>query len=184
MAEAGSGVLPREDKATAMRVLSLSGKPSASRSGRAVSTLIRKVPGLRRHLPGGFVREAAMANAGPLVETRRCISPHVFAAVMAHSRELLSAVRPWRYRWRPTRIARNTLEPIPTRGHRSRRRLATGACSSAAAPRGGVRKTSAPTPNVARALNPASARHDPAWPCAARFVRASCSAARLSSSRS
>jgi hypothetical protein len=100
MFEAGSGVLPREDKATAMRVLSLSRKPSASRSGRAVSTLIRKVPGLRRHLPGGFVREAAMANAGPLVETRRCISPHVFAAVMAHSRRLLSAVRPWRCRCR------------------------------------------------------------------------------------
>jgi hypothetical protein len=94
------GRFPREDKATAMRVLSLSGKPSASRSGRAVSTLIRKVPGLRRHLPGGFVREAAMANAGPLVETRRCISPHVFAAVMAHSRRLFSAVRPWRCRCR------------------------------------------------------------------------------------
>ena len=42
MAEAVSGILPREDKATAMRVLSLSGKPSASRSGSAVSTLIRE----------------------------------------------------------------------------------------------------------------------------------------------
>ena len=44
LAEVGSGVLPREDKATAMRVLSLSGQPSASRSGSAVSTLMRKVP--------------------------------------------------------------------------------------------------------------------------------------------
>jgi hypothetical protein len=62
---------------------------------------------------------------------------------------------------------------------------ATGACSSADAPNGaGVRKVSAPTPNVARALNPASARHCPAWPCAARFVRASYSAARLCPSRS
>ena len=43
MAEAVSGILPREDKATAMRALSRSGKPSAARSGPAVSTLMRKV---------------------------------------------------------------------------------------------------------------------------------------------
>ena len=83
MAEVGSVVLPREDKATAMRVLSLSGQPSASRSGSAVSTLIRKVSGLRRYRPGRFVGEAAMTNAGPLAGRRRCIFPHVFAAVMA-----------------------------------------------------------------------------------------------------
>ena len=94
MADAVSGILPREDKATAMRVLSLSGKPSASRSGPAVSTLIRKVSGLRRYRPGRFVGEAAMTNGGPLAETRRCISPHVFAAVMARSRRLFSALRP------------------------------------------------------------------------------------------
>ena len=41
LVQAVSGVL--NDKATAMRVLSLSGKPSAARSGPAVSTLIRKV---------------------------------------------------------------------------------------------------------------------------------------------
>jgi hypothetical protein len=34
MAKAVPAILPREDKATAMRVLSLSGKPSASWSGR------------------------------------------------------------------------------------------------------------------------------------------------------
>jgi hypothetical protein len=70
------------------------GKPSVSWSGPAVSTLIRKVFGLRRYRPGRFVAEAAMTNAGPLVETRRCISPHVFGAVMARSRRLLSALRP------------------------------------------------------------------------------------------
>jgi hypothetical protein len=40
LAVVGSVVLPREDKATAMRVLSLSGQPSASRSGPVVSRLI------------------------------------------------------------------------------------------------------------------------------------------------
>ena len=77
-------------KATAMRVLSLSGKPLVSWSGPAVSTLIRKVFGLRRYRPGRFVREAAMTSMGSLAGTRRCISPHVFAAVG----RLLSALRP------------------------------------------------------------------------------------------
>jgi hypothetical protein len=94
MAESVSGIPPREDKGTAMRVLSLSGKPSVSRSGPAASRLIRKVSGLRRYRLGRFVGEAAMTNAGPLAGTRRCISPHVFAAVMARSGRLLSAVRP------------------------------------------------------------------------------------------
>ena len=35
-----------------------------------------------------------MTNAGPLAGTRRCISPHVFAVVMARSGRLLSALRP------------------------------------------------------------------------------------------
>ena len=58
LSSAGRGrlvVLPREDKATAMRVPNLSGQPSASGSGSAVSTLIRKVSGLRRHRPGRFL---------------------------------------------------------------------------------------------------------------------------------
>jgi len=70
------------------------GKPSASRSGPAVSRLIRKVSGLRRYGPGRFLGEAAMTNAGPLAGTRRCISPHVFAIVMARSGKMLSALRP------------------------------------------------------------------------------------------
>jgi hypothetical protein len=53
LAEAVSGILPHEDKAIAIRVLSLS-EPSASRSGPAVSTLMRKVPGLM--LPSGPLR--------------------------------------------------------------------------------------------------------------------------------
>jgi hypothetical protein len=65
MVDAVLGILPREDKAIAIRVLSLS-EPSASRSGPAVSTPIRKVSGLRRHRPGRFVVEAAMTNMGTL----------------------------------------------------------------------------------------------------------------------
>jgi hypothetical protein len=94
LAEVGSGVLPREDKATAMRVLSLSGQPSASRSGSAVSTLIWKVFGLRRYRPGRLVGGAAMTNAGSLAGMWRCISQHVFAIVMARSGRLLSTLRP------------------------------------------------------------------------------------------
>ena len=61
MAGAVSGLLPLEDKATAMRIPSWSGKPLAAQSGPAVSTLIRKVSGLRRYrLP-----MAAMTNTGP-----------------------------------------------------------------------------------------------------------------------
>jgi hypothetical protein len=93
MAEAVSGILPREDKATAMRMLSLSGEALGVAAGPAVSTQIRKVSGLRPYRPGRFVGEAAMMNAGPLAGTRRCISPHVFAVVMAHSARLLSALR-------------------------------------------------------------------------------------------
>jgi hypothetical protein len=89
VAEGVSGILPREDKAIAIRALSLS-EPSASRSGPAVSTLMRKVPGLM--LPSGPPM-AALTNGGPLAETRRCISPHVFAVVMARSGRLLSALR-------------------------------------------------------------------------------------------
>jgi hypothetical protein len=63
-------------------------------SGPAVSRLIHKVSGLRRYRPSRFLGEAAMTNAGPLAGTRRCISPHVFAIVMARSGRLLSALRP------------------------------------------------------------------------------------------
>jgi hypothetical protein len=94
MAEAVSGILPREDKATAMRVLSLSGKPLVSWSGPAVSTLIRKVFGLRRYRPGRFLGEAAMTNAGSLGRDAALHIPHVFAAVMARSRRVSSALRP------------------------------------------------------------------------------------------
>lgn len=107
MVEAASGILTREDKAIAIRVLSLS-EPSASRSGPAVSTLMRKVPGLM--LPSGPPM-AALTNGGPLAETRRCISPHVFAVVMAALRQAAFRVaRPWRRRHRLTRIMRKTLE--------------------------------------------------------------------------
>ena len=136
MAEAVSGILPREDKATAMRVLSLSGKPSVSRSGPAVSTLIRKVSGLRRYRPGRFVREAAMTNAGPLAGMWRCISPHVFAVVMARSGRLLSALRPMAPSM-PTHKDHEKDVGAEAAESWSRRRLATGACSSADAQGGG-----------------------------------------------
>jgi hypothetical protein len=89
MAEAVSGILPREDKAIAIRLLNLS-EPSASPSGTAVSTLMRKVPGLM--LPSAPPM-AALTNGGPLAETRRCISPLVFAVVIARFGRLLSALR-------------------------------------------------------------------------------------------
>jgi hypothetical protein len=88
-----SGLLRREDRRPPCACSVSRGKPSVSWSGPAISTLIRKVSGLRRHRPGRLVGEAAMMNAGPFAETRRCISPHVFAAVIARSGRLLSALR-------------------------------------------------------------------------------------------
>src|ERR1700722_6760472 len=90
MAGAVSGLLPLEDKATAMRIPSWSGKPLAAQSGPAVSMLIRKVSGMRRYrLP-----MIAMTNTGPqagtralhisaCVRSRRALSPAAFR-VMAH----------------------------------------------------------------------------------------------------
>ena len=126
MAEAVSGILPREDKATAMRVLSLSGKPSASRSGSAVSTLIRKVSGLRRYRPGRFVG-GGDDERGTL---GRDAALHIPACVRSRHGALAGCFPrcgPWRRRCRPTRITRKTLEPRPAPRPRSRRRLsATG----------------------------------------------------------
>ena len=93
MADPVSGLLRREDRRPPCACSVSRGKPSVSWSGPAVSTLIRKVSGLRRHRPGRLVGEAAMMNAGPSAGTRRCISPHLFAAVMARSGRLLSALR-------------------------------------------------------------------------------------------
>ena len=60
-------------------------------------------------LPSGPPMEA-LTNGGPLAETRRCISPHVFAVVMARSGRLLSALRAHGAVGRLTRIMRKTLE--------------------------------------------------------------------------
>jgi hypothetical protein len=61
MAGAVSGLLPIEDKATAMRIPSWSGEPLAAQSEPAVSRLIRKVSGLRHYrLP-----MVAMTSSGP-----------------------------------------------------------------------------------------------------------------------
>jgi hypothetical protein len=102
------------------------GKLLVARSGPAVSTLIRKVPGLRCYRPGRFVLgEAAMTNAGALAETRHFISPHVFATVMARTGRLRSVLRPMAPSMRSTRITRKTLEPRLARGRgraESRRR--------------------------------------------------------------
>ena len=77
-----------------MRVLSLSGEALGVVVWAA--RFYADPEGLRlASLPSGPLRgEAAMTNAGPLAGTRRCISPHVFAAVVARSRRLLFAVRP------------------------------------------------------------------------------------------
>ena len=76
-----------------MRVLSLSGKPSASRSGPAVSTLIRKVSGLRRYRPGRFVGRRRRRTRDPWPDA----ALHIPACVRGRhgaSCRLLSALRP------------------------------------------------------------------------------------------
>jgi hypothetical protein len=93
MVEAASGILTREDKATAMRVLSLSGKALGVAVGPAVSTLMRKVPGLRHYRPSRLLGEAAMTNAGSMAGMWRCMSPHVRSR-HGGSLRLLSALRP------------------------------------------------------------------------------------------
>ena len=90
MVEAASGILTREDKATAMRVLSLSGQALGVAVG--ASRFYTDAQGSSLMLPSGPPMEA-LTNGGPLAETRRCISPHVFAVVMARSGRLLSALR-------------------------------------------------------------------------------------------
>ena len=161
------------------------GKPSVSWSGPPVSTLIRKVFGLRRYRPGRFVGEAAMTNAGPLAGTRRCISPHVFAAVVARSRRLLFAVRPMAPSMPAHKDHEKDVGAEACPRSRVEKKARDGGMFVGCRPQGaGVRKASASTANVARDLNPAPARHCPAWSYAARFVRASCSAARPSPSRS
>jgi hypothetical protein len=94
MAGAVSGILPLEDKAIVMRVLSLFVNPSLSRSGPTISTPIRKVSGLRRHCQGRFVRRRQRRTRDPWPGRGLCMSPYVFAAVMARSRRLLSVLRP------------------------------------------------------------------------------------------
>jgi hypothetical protein len=94
MADAVSGIPPREDRASAMRVLSLSGEALGVVVWAARFYADPQGLRLASLRPGRFLGEAAMTNAGPLAGTRRCISPHVFAAVVARSRRLLFAVRP------------------------------------------------------------------------------------------
>jgi len=146
-------ILSREDKATAMRLLSLSGKPSAARPGPAVSTLIRKVSGSRRYRRGRFVGEAAMTNAEPLAGTWRCISPHVFAVVMARSGRLLSALRPMAPAM-PTHKDHEKdvrAEACPRSWVEEKADAATGAYSSADAPKGRGSETPPPRPRTSRA---------------------------------
>ena len=76
-----------------MHLLSPSGEGLGVAVGPAVSRLICKVSGLRRYRPGRFIGEAAMTNAGPLAGMWHCVSPHVFAIVIARSGSLLSALR-------------------------------------------------------------------------------------------
>ena len=122
----------------------------------------------------GTLRRDAKLHIRACVRSRHGVLRQAAVRVVVHG-----AVDADPQRSREGRWSRGLLQAVG-REEGSRR----GACSSAVAPRGGVRKASALIPNVARALNPASARHYPAWPYAARFVRASCSAARPSPSRS
>jgi hypothetical protein len=118
------------------------------RSGQAVFMLIRKVSGLRRYRPHRFVREAEMTNTGTLGGMGRCISAHVFAVVMARSGRLLSALRPMAPSM-PTRKDHEKdvgAEACPRSWVEEKADAATGACSSADAPRGGGPKGLRPDP--------------------------------------
>jgi hypothetical protein len=129
-----------------MRVLSLSGKPSVSWSGPAISTLIRKVSGLRRYRPGRFVREAAMMDAGSLARMRRGMSPHAFAIVMARSGRPLSVLRPMAPSMPAHKDHEKDIGAGPARGHGVEEKAHDGACSSADALRGGGPKGLRPNP--------------------------------------
>jgi hypothetical protein len=129
MADAVSGLLRREDRRPPCACSVCRGSPRCRGSGPAISTLIRKVSGLRRYRPGRFVREAAMTNTGLLAGMWRCMSPHVFAIVMARSGRLLSALRPMRRRCRPTRIMKDVgAEACPRSWVQKKAAAATGAC--------------------------------------------------------
>ena len=172
------------DKALAMRVLSLSGEASAARSEPAVSTLIRKVSGLRRYCPRRFVRKAAMTSSGPVAGTRALYVPRVSAIVMARFGSLLSgvaahgAVDAGPQGSREGRWSRGLPEAIG-----SRRRLTPqrGHVSSADVPKGGeVRKTrTSRAPLILRPRAATRCGHTPRASCGLRV-----SAARPSPSRS
>jgi hypothetical protein len=161
-----------------MRVLSLPGKGPASRSGPAVSTLIRKVPGLRRYCPARFLGEAAMTNAGSL---GRDAALHIPACVRSRHGALWQAAfhvaahgavdahKDHEKDVGAEAAADATVEKrlMPTTGHG--RRLSPQAA--------GVRRDSALTSNVVRLI--ARRGHVPGGSCGLRG-----SAARLSPSRS
>lgn len=137
----------------------------------------REVSGLRCHRPRRFGREATMTNTGASAGTRRCICPHGSQRSWRAPAACFPRCCPWRRRCRAARITRKTLEPRPVRGNRSRRKLATGNGRRPSPPRGGGPKALRPNPER-------RAHHYRASPYAARFVPASCSAARLLPSRS
>jgi hypothetical protein len=177
MAEAVSGLLPREDKAICHARAQSVGEPLGSAVG--AGRFNADPQGFRLALSPSGPPTAAMTNARPLPGTRRCISPHVFAAVMARSGRLLSVLRLMAPSM-PTHkdhekdvgaeaAADATVEKrlMPTTGHG--RRLSPQAA--------GVRRNSALTSNVVRLI--ARRGHVPGGSCGLRG-----SAARLSPSRS
>jgi hypothetical protein len=140
------------------------GKPSASQSGRSASTLIRKVPGLRRYYR--LVHEAAMMKMGTLGGGEaRCISPHVFA-VSRRSGRLLSALRPMA----PTMPIQKDhekdveAEAWPRSYVKKMADAATGDSRRQTPPRGRGPNGLRPNPKTSPALNPAPSRHYSAWP--------------------
>ena len=177
MAEAVSGLLPREDKAICHARAQSVGEPLGSAVG--AGRFNADPQGFRLALLPSGPPTAAMTNARPLPGTRRCISPHVFAAVMARSGRLLSVLR----LMAPSMLTHKDHEKdvgaeaaadatvekrlMPTTGHG--RRLSPQAA--------GVRRDSALTSNVVRLI--ARRGHVPGGSCGLRG-----SAARLSPSRS
>jgi hypothetical protein len=172
MVEAASGILPREDKAIAIRVPSLSGEDlgGAVGAGRFYAD------------PQGF-RLASLPSADGGDDEHWALGRHAGHAYLGmclqpSSRGLAGCFprgSSCRCRCQPTRIARKTLEPRPARGHGREEGWRRGHGRRLSPHGAGVRKASALTSNVVRLI--ARRGHVPRASCGLRG-----SAARLSPS--
>src|ERR1700722_16614134 len=156
---------PVETRRFAMRVLSLLGNPSLSRSGPAVSTPIRKVSGLRCYHPaadGGDDERATLARNAALhiptcVRSRHGALWQAAFRVAAHGAVDADPQGSRERRWSRGRHRRHSREKADADD---------GAWASPVAPSGGGPKGLRPNPER-------RPPHCSARPCPGRFVRAS-----------